>query len=90
MVSSVNISKGVRQSFPAGHEYISASQTRPKYHMRFSTLICILVRLDLSLSIFIVPLDLFFQEEYGSAVLTSIWQRRMNSCSPACGPVCSP
>ena len=55
--------------------------------MSFGTLLRILLRLALSLSIFIIPLGLSFQGEYGTVVLTSMQQRRMHSCCSFCGPV---
>ena len=69
MVYPVNISIGVCSYFTAVREYISASQTRPKYHMSFGTLLCILIHLAVYLSIFITPLAMFCQGEYGSIVL---------------------
>ena len=70
MMSPVNLSIRVFTSFPAVCEYISASQTRTKSHMRFGTLLRILLGLALSLSIFIMPLTL--QGEYGYDVLPSL------------------
>ena len=64
MVSPVNIYIGFHPYFPAVHEYISASQTGPKSHMSFGTLLRILLRLALSLIIFIIPSSLFFQGEF--------------------------
>ena len=69
MVPPANIYIGVHPYFPAMSEYISASQTRPKPHMRFGTLLRILLRLALPLNIFIIPLNLFRQREYGSVFL---------------------
>ena len=46
--------------------------------------------LPFPLSIFIVPLALFFQGDYSSVFLTSIRQRRMNSRIYICGEACSP
>ena len=56
-------------SFPAVRENISASQNRPKPQMRFVKLLYIPLRLDFSLSIFIIPSDLFYQGEYGYIVV---------------------
>ena len=69
IVPPVNISIGVCPYFLAVHEYIPASHTRPKSHMRFGTPLHILLRLALSLSIFIIPLTLLCKGEYGSVVL---------------------
>ena len=85
MVSPVNLSIGVRPYLPSVREYISSYQTRPKTHMHFGTLLCIFLRLSLYLIIFIIPLDLFCQGEYGYVVLLSMQQRRMHSCSSVCG-----
>ena len=71
-------------------EYITASQTRSKYHMRFGTLLFIILRLAMYLSLFIIPSALFCQGEHGSVVLPSIGQRSIHSCSSVCGPVCYP
>ena len=52
MVSPVNLSIGVLPYFPSRHEYISASQTRPKSHMHFGNLQRILLCSAFSLSFF--------------------------------------
>ena len=72
MLSPLNFSIGARPYFPAVREYISDSQNRPKSYMCFGTLLRILLHLALSLSIFIIPLALFFQGEYGYIFLPSI------------------
>ena len=90
MVSPVNISIGVVPSFPYMREYISAYRTWKKSHMNFGALLRIILGLYLSLSIFIIHLDLFCQGENGSVVLTSIRKQRMHYCSSVCGPVFSP
>ena len=69
MVSPVNISIGVLQYFTAVRECIFAFQARLKSHMCIGTLLRIILRLDLTLSIFITPLDMFYQGGYGSVVL---------------------
>ena len=68
-MSPVNHFIGVSPSSPDVREQISTSQTRPKSHMHFGTLLRILLRLDLYLSIFIILLDLFYQGEYGSIII---------------------
>ena len=61
MVYPVNISIGVHPYFTEEREYIFASQTIPKPHMSFGTLPRIILRVAFPLSIFIIPLDMFFQ-----------------------------
>ena len=58
--------------------------------MRLGALLRILLRLALSLSIFIIPLALFCQGEYGYVVLPSMKYRCMHYCSSVCGLVYSP
>ena len=85
MVCPVNIFIGSIPSFTAVGEYISDSCTIKKNHTHFGILLRILLHLYFLLSIFIVPLDIFFRGEYGSVVLPSTQQRRMHSCSSVCG-----
>ena len=90
MVSLVNLSIWVHPYSPAAGENIYASQTRKKCHMCFGTLLPIFLRLAFFLIIFIIPLALFFQGEYGYIFLPSIWQWHIHYCSSFCAPVCSP
>ena len=69
MVSFDNIYTVVCPYFLDVREYIYAYQTRPKFHMHCGTLLRIILSLALSLSIFIVPLEMYCKGEYGSAVL---------------------